>query len=134
MRAVCAWCGKELESGRPSDVSFPTHGICEECYLGIRVKETVKLLGQRAGPHALFVPPSREDVLLRIWREAPGACLFVAHQDRRWVSRRSRQVPVAIERRTGRDRRTGNLSFVAASPPMTPARGALGPGDPRASP
>ncbi len=38
MRAVCAWCGKDMESRGDIDPALTTHGICEDCFLDLRVK------------------------------------------------------------------------------------------------
>ncbi len=113
MRAVCAWCGKDLQIKPPTDLPGTTHGICEECLLGLRVTETLKRLRGGAGPYPLFLPPNREDLVLRIWREAPPGCSFIVYADRRQGERRGRRVPVPTDRRTGRDRRCGNLSLLS---------------------
>ena len=114
MRGVCAWCGKDLQLGRPTDPSVTTHGICEECFLDLRVTETLKRLRPGAGPYPLFVPPHRDDLVLRIWREAPPGCSFIVHADRRRGQRRAHRLPVPADRRTGRDRRCGNLSLLSS--------------------
>lgn len=117
MRAVCAWCGKELRAARTIEAPETSHGICEECYLDLRVKETLRRLKEGTGPFTLFVPPNRVDLVMRLWREGPRDCLFVARPDRRRGDRRTRQIPVAAERRRSRDRRRADLSFLAATWP-----------------
>ena len=117
MRGVCAWCGKELRAGQGAEALETTHGICEECYLDLRVKETLRRLWEGTGPFTLFVPPNRVDVVMRLWREGPPDCLFVARPDRRKGDRRTRKISVAAERRRGRDRRQANLSLLAATWP-----------------
>lgn len=113
--AVCAWCGKEL-AGRSSDPdpSVTTHGICDECFLGLRVKETVKRLQDGNGPFHLFIPLEREDLMLSVWREAPTGTHLIFHPDRRaGRERRNKRIGVPSDRRVGRDRRSSNLSFIA---------------------
>ncbi len=117
MRGVCAWCGKDLPLSRPSDLPVTTHGICEDCFLDMRVGETLKRLQPGAGPYAIFVPPNRDDLVLRLWREGPPGCSFIVYTDRRQSERRGRRRPVPADRRAGRDRRSGNLSFL---PPRLP--------------
>ena len=114
LRGVCAWCGKELRAARSVETPEISHGICEECYLDLRVKETLRRLKEGTGPFTLFVPSNREDLLMRLWREGPRDCLFVVRPDRRRGDRRTRRVQVAEERRRSRDRRQANLSFLAA--------------------
>lgn len=106
-----------MESQADADPTDTTHGICEDCFLDLRVKETVKRLQGGGGPHHLFLPPQREDLVMRIWREVPAGTSFVIHPDRRAADRRRTYHPVPADRRTGRDRRYANLSFVAASRP-----------------
>ncbi len=115
MRAVCAWCGVDLGTNEPADAGLPTHGICEECYLDLRVKETLNRLHEAAGPYTLYIPPDRPDLALRIKREAPPGCTFVVYEDRRSSERRNRRLPVPADRRRGRDRRFANLSFLGAT-------------------
>lgn len=115
MRGVCAWCGKELRAERPTDASVTTHGICQECFLDLRVKETLKRLQEGPGPYTLFIPASREDLIQRIRREAPPGCSFAVQFDQRRGQRRSQRVAVPEDRRSGRDRRSGNLSFLPSS-------------------
>ena len=117
MKGVCAWCRKDLSGGQHSDQTTTSHGICEECFLDLRVRETVKRLREGPGPFALFVPPNREDLVLRIQRQAPRGVLLIIRPDRRQGERRTRGLPVTTERRLGDDRRSPNLSFVAARPP-----------------
>ncbi len=105
-----------MESRGEIDPALTTHGICEDCFLDLRVKETLKRLQGGPGPFDLFLPPQRDDLIMRIWREAPAGTLFTIHPDRRAGDRRSLHAPVAADRRTGRDRRLANLSFVAARP------------------
>jgi len=115
VRAVCAWCGKDMEPRGDVDPAVTTHGICEDCFLDLRVKETLKRLQKDPGPFDLFLPPRREHLVMRIWREAPAGALFVIHPDRRSGDRRALRAPVPADRRAGRDRRFANLSFVASS-------------------
>jgi len=79
MRGVCAWCGKELRAGQGAEALETTHGICEECYLDLRVKETLRRLWEGTGPFTLFVPPNRVDVVMRLWRELGLTVIFVTH-------------------------------------------------------
>ncbi len=115
MRGVCAWCGKDLELKHRSDLPVISHGICEDCFLDLRVKETLKRLQTGRDVHRIFVPPTREDLVLRIWREGPAACSFIVYPDRRRGERRAQRRPVSVERRAGGDRRGGNLSFLAGA-------------------
>lgn len=121
MRAVCAWCGRDLQTDTPTDLAGVSHGICGECFLELRVKETLKRLRPGAGPYPLFVPPDREDLVLRIQREAPPGCLFTVQTDRRRGERRAQKAPASTDRRIGRDRRRGNLSLLSSSLPGTPS-------------
>ena len=109
MRGVCAWCGKDLQPAHPADPSLITHGICQACLLDLRLAETVRLLGPGGGPYTLFLPPQRDDLLLRIQREAPPGCAFIVHPDRRRGERRARRVAPPADRRSGRDRRAANF-------------------------
>ncbi len=118
MKGVCAWCGKDLSGGQHSDLITTSHGICEECFLDLRVRETVKRLKEGPGPFTLFVPPNREDLVLRIKREAPRGIVLIFRPDRRRGERRSGNLPATAERRLGYDRRSPNLSFVASRPPQ----------------
>ncbi|HYB73508.1 MAG TPA: hypothetical protein VED18_09060 [Candidatus Sulfotelmatobacter sp.] len=117
MRGLCAWCGKELQTSSPGDPSTTTHGICEDCFLGLRVSETLKRLQPEAGPYPIFVPPNRDDLVLRLRREGPPGCSFLVYTDLRRGERRGQRRPVPGDRRTGRDRRSGNLSFLPSRPP-----------------
>ena len=133
MRGECAWCGKELQLNRPADPSVTTHGICEECFLDLRVTETLKRLRPGAGPYPLFLPPNRDDLVLRIQRGAPPGCSFVVHTDRRRGERRGQRVPVPADRRAGRDRRCGNLSLMPSSVPDPQFPSSPHPGAPAAT-
>lgn len=118
MQRTCAWCGKATTPGlRYHDLPETTHEFCEECYLRIRVTETINRLRTSPGPHHLFVPPDREDVVLRIKQEVPPGCELIIHPDHRATERRRPGAGVNGERRARRDRRTPNLTFVAPVPP-----------------
>jgi hypothetical protein len=117
MRGVCAWCGKDLHPSGPGDFSIITHGICEECFLDLRVTETLKRLQSEAGPYPIFVPPNRDDLVLRLWREGPPGCSFRVYTDVRQGERRGQRRAVPADRRTGRDRRSGNLSLIPSRQP-----------------
>jgi len=120
MRGVCAWCGRDLQIDTPTQLAGVSHGICGECFLELRVRETLKRLQPGAGPYPLFVPPDREDLVLRIQREAPPGCSFIIHTDRRRGDRRAQRVAASADRRTGRDRRRGTLSFLPSHLPGAP--------------
>jgi hypothetical protein len=117
MQGLCAWCGKELQGAGAGDPSTTTHGICEDCFLDLRVTETLKRLQPGSGPYPVFVPPHRDDLVLRLRREGPPGCSFLVYPDLRQGERRGRRRPVLADRRTGRDRRSGNLSFLPSRPP-----------------
>ncbi|HEY7678359.1 MAG TPA: hypothetical protein VIG69_14905 [Candidatus Methylomirabilis sp.] len=117
MRGECAWCGKELQLSSPGDPSITSHGICEDCFLELRVAETLKRLQAEAGPYPIFVPPHRADLVLRLRREGPPDTSFMVYTDLRQGERRGARRAVPVDRRSGRDRRSGNLSLLPSRRP-----------------
>lgn len=116
MIGICAWCGKQMQRDLPAESSGVTHGMCEECFLNLRVQETLKRLESGKGPYMLFVPPMREDLVLRLWREAPPGCFLIFHGDRR-----TRQVLSPAAGWAGPERRRPSLSFLASAAPAAPS-------------
>ena len=114
----CPWCGKDAARGQGyHDLPETPHGFCEDCYIRIRLTETVSKLQAGSGPFHVFLPPGREDIAARIQQEAPAGSNIIVHYDRRTEERRRPGSTVASERRDAKERRILDLSFVAPRPP-----------------
>lgn len=89
----------------PLDDPRVTTGICPDCLVGLQVDATVYELRRWRGVAALIIPGNREDILVRVWRDAGPEPSFVVYPDRR---RRQAAIPPVPERRRYR------LSFMIA--------------------